>query len=144
MDHDHKTGLNRGILCRSCNLGIGFLRDDFKLCNNAASYLEKDRSEAVLLLEADRCREMIEALDQEIVRLPKGSLHKRIKTWRESVYEYHYFKYRHGGKVFSKHIASNDVDLLSAKLRRRKALCDEREVYKIRLKQIFYKGEQKG
>jgi hypothetical protein len=39
VDHDHATGQIRGLLCRSCNLGIGFLRDDVNLLYNAAQYL---------------------------------------------------------------------------------------------------------
>lgn len=39
VDHDHDTGYFRGILCRGCNLGIGNLQDDPKLCERAARYL---------------------------------------------------------------------------------------------------------
>lgn len=48
VDHDHKCcpGIKscgeciRGILCRDCNSGIGFLKDDIKLLSNAIDYLE--------------------------------------------------------------------------------------------------------
>lgn len=143
-DHDHQTGLIRGILCRSCNFGIGHLRDDFSLCKKAASYLEKNRSEDVLLLEAERCKSMIELLNQEIARLPKGSLHKRIKLYRESQYEYYYLKYRDGERSVSQHVAKQDVGELIKKIDRRNALIVERSVYTIRLKQIFYKGVQEN
>jgi hypothetical protein len=43
VDHCHKTGQIRGLLCQSCNLGIGNLNDDPNLCLSAASYLEKSR-----------------------------------------------------------------------------------------------------
>jgi len=39
-DHDHTTGLVRGILCRTCNLGLGFLGDTVELLKSAVSYLE--------------------------------------------------------------------------------------------------------
>lgn len=39
VDHDHVTGEVRGILCRSCNLGIGHLRDDVELLRAAIEYL---------------------------------------------------------------------------------------------------------
>lgn len=39
IDHDHKTGKVRGLLCSDCNLGIGKLKDDVKLVRRAAAYL---------------------------------------------------------------------------------------------------------
>lgn len=39
VDHCHKTGRVRGLLCNSCNLGIGFLRDNPATALAAASYL---------------------------------------------------------------------------------------------------------
>jgi hypothetical protein len=39
IDHCHKTGLVRGLLCGKCNAGIGFLNDEAALAQNAADYL---------------------------------------------------------------------------------------------------------
>lgn len=41
IDHCHKTKIVRGILCQSCNLGIGFFKDDIKRLNLAINYLKK-------------------------------------------------------------------------------------------------------
>ncbi len=41
VDHCHKTGKVRGLLCDSCNRGIGQLKDDIELVKNAVGYLEK-------------------------------------------------------------------------------------------------------
>ena len=45
LDHDHKTGNIRGILCHLCNVGIGHLRDSVHLLEKALVYLKKDRSD---------------------------------------------------------------------------------------------------
>ena len=39
-DHCHITGRVRRLLCRRCNLAIGMLYDEAKLCRRAALYLE--------------------------------------------------------------------------------------------------------
>ncbi|GHE43432.1 endonuclease VII domain-containing protein [Streptomyces capitiformicae] len=40
VDHCHKTGRVRGVLCFNCNSGLGLLRDDPAAMNRAADYLE--------------------------------------------------------------------------------------------------------
>lgn len=40
VDHDHATGRIRGILCSSCNVGIGLLGDDVAGIRKALDYLE--------------------------------------------------------------------------------------------------------
>lgn len=39
VDHDHKTGAVRGLLCNNCNTGIGMLKDDPRLLARGIAYL---------------------------------------------------------------------------------------------------------
>jgi hypothetical protein len=39
VDHDHTTGVVRGLLCSRCNTAVGLLRDDPRLAIAAADYL---------------------------------------------------------------------------------------------------------
>ena len=41
IDHNHKTGKVRGLLCHRCNTGIGMLQDDPKLLLKAITYLQE-------------------------------------------------------------------------------------------------------
>ena len=40
VDHNHKTGKVRGLLCSNCNFGIGSLKDSIELLKKAIIYLE--------------------------------------------------------------------------------------------------------
>ncbi len=40
VDHDHKTGKVRGLLCHNCNVTIGLMKDSPLLLHKAATYLE--------------------------------------------------------------------------------------------------------
>ena len=41
IDHCHTTGKIRGLLCHSCNVALGLLKDSQTLLDNAKDYLRK-------------------------------------------------------------------------------------------------------
>jgi hypothetical protein len=45
IDHDHQTEEIRGLLCTSCNTGIGLLGDDSAGVERALAYLSRQRGD---------------------------------------------------------------------------------------------------
>ena len=41
VDHNHTTEIVRGLLCRRCNMGLGYFKDDIELMKSGIEYLEK-------------------------------------------------------------------------------------------------------
>jgi hypothetical protein len=44
IDHDHKTGKVRGLLCGKCNRAIGLFYDSSENCTRAAKYLDDSKN----------------------------------------------------------------------------------------------------
>lgn len=43
VDHDHNTGRIRGILCRNCNVAIGYFKENTGNLKSAIAYLETNK-----------------------------------------------------------------------------------------------------
>lgn len=41
VDHDHRTGMVRQLLCSKCNLAIGYLNDDIRLAESLCAYIRR-------------------------------------------------------------------------------------------------------
>ena len=45
IDHDHKSGAIRGLLCSRCNTGLGSFKEDVRALRNAIAYLCRHKGE---------------------------------------------------------------------------------------------------
>ena len=43
VDHNHETGEIRGLLCRECNVALGFFEENILVLENAINYLEVNK-----------------------------------------------------------------------------------------------------
>jgi hypothetical protein len=66
IDHCHKTGRIRGLLCNHCNWALGHARDDRSLLYQLAAYLELDRSKPVVYLVGSLRNPQIPVLGNEM------------------------------------------------------------------------------
>ena len=44
VDHNHKTGEVRGLLCNVCNRTIGYVNEDVELIKNMIEYVKKHKT----------------------------------------------------------------------------------------------------
>ena len=51
VDHDHKTGIVRGLLCKSCNTSLGGFDDSKELLQRAIEYLEEKEKDFIIIYE---------------------------------------------------------------------------------------------
>jgi Zn finger protein HypA/HybF involved in hydrogenase expression len=52
VDHDHETGMVRGLLCPPCNTALGLIRDDTRTLQRLIDYLERSQDEVRAILQA--------------------------------------------------------------------------------------------
>jgi hypothetical protein len=41
LDHDHESGIVRGLLCSACNMALGGFKDSIEMLESAIKYLKK-------------------------------------------------------------------------------------------------------
>ena len=64
VDHDHRTNSVRGLLCGSCNRGIGLLQENPKHLYRAAQYITDHK--------LAQYEELLEPLTRPLDQIPVG------------------------------------------------------------------------
>jgi hypothetical protein len=89
IDHDHVTGVPRGLLCAACNTLLGTAQDSVTLLQRCIDYLSKPywndvlaKHDPLLLREA---LERQHALHQELLEAPRAVLQRALNVSPESV-----------------------------------------------------------
>jgi len=54
VDHDHQTGMIRGLLCVRCNQGLGCFKDNIMNLRTAIGYLQKEDYESSITEHEER------------------------------------------------------------------------------------------
>ena len=62
LDHDHRTGTPRSLLCSACNSALGYLDDNPELLMKAANYLRLAGNSIVPQIAAEVLRALLETL----------------------------------------------------------------------------------
>lgn len=83
--------------------------------------------------EQRRSREILQALQAKVNKLPKGALNARKKQVQGREYLYHYIVRREGKKVVNRHVAERDLAALQQQISEREKCRTEIRVYKQRL-----------
>jgi hypothetical protein len=79
IDHDHKTGKIRGILCSHCNFALGFSRDNPEILAKMIEYIKNGGSGSEIVYYPKRLKSGL-TVDYSKDIISRKSLRYRMKT----------------------------------------------------------------
>jgi hypothetical protein len=78
-DHDHRSGIHRGWLCRSCNLAAGYLKDDIDRLKTLTAYLRRGSEKAAVRAAWQVMRDM--GLPLNVAAVFRERLEDQLERW---------------------------------------------------------------
>lgn len=66
VDHNHTTGVVRGMLCRRCNTGLGFLQENKLTLRRLMAYLDYDRTKLLVYVAGSLRNPTVPVVGQEL------------------------------------------------------------------------------
>ena len=101
------------------------------------SVVQKDKVvHGMLQDELERCEGLFRSLEEAISALPKGSLHERKIRSGKKDRQYHYLKFRDGGRSMYRHIPDRLLPDLSSQINRRRKLEEDLQQFRTRIKYL--------
>lgn len=86
IDHDHETQYVRGLLCGSCNMAIGLLKENITFLQNAVSYLQERKTpEGFVFTKVPNPKRVSSDLQKSAVRSASlGNTHRAgLEPWNK-------------------------------------------------------------
>jgi hypothetical protein len=135
----HKTSEFAYLLVQNILYHTIMIHDIMLVQNGDDNMSGKGKDESVFRMlqsERDRCAIVIEKINRELEKLPKGSIGQRRVKSHGKKYFYPCLKYRNGSVVKFEHLSSEKAEELRPLLEKRKKLQDDLRANKKRLSTI--------
>jgi hypothetical protein len=98
-DHDHTTGMIRGVLCHRCNTALGWFKDDPTLISKALDYLQNANTGRIydgnaLAIQNEQCQtdqQIIAAYQEKLMQAARRieKLERQVEVQRQKIGQYH-------------------------------------------------------
>lgn len=129
VDHDHRTGEVRGLLCGNCNTGIGHLQDSTEILEQAKNYLRK----SPIVQQIRQQPQPLEPNEQELEKIGLLIENKRLHRKIEALELDHYrliqdFQTSYTNPIFDRDLIKAMIKALISNAQRKKSATNDKMI----------------